>query len=178
MGISLSTGEYIAFLDSDDIFLPGKLARQIEFMETQQLYFSHTSYLRMDMHRKPLEIVNSGSFAGKVFPRILASCGIATSTVMVKREILNDRKFKEDVEIAEDVCLWIDIAYNHIIGGIDEPLTAVRIGSSTAAFDIDKQRRGFLNISNHIIENPAYAVYQHEHQLLLNNFLNFWRSTL
>ncbi len=173
LGISLSSGEYIAFLDSDDIFLPGKLEKQINFMKTHELYFSHTSYQRMDMQGKPMEIINSGCFSGKVFPRILSGCGIATPTVMIRKEILSNRKFKETIAIGEDICLWIDIAYSYSFGGIEEPLTAVRVGSSTSAFNIDKQRIAFLNVSDHIIRNPLYAVYEYELQLLLNGFLNY-----
>lgn len=177
LGISLSSGEYIAFLDSDDLFLPEKLEKQINFMETNRLYFSHTSYQRIGMHGEPKKIINSGCFSGKVFPRILASCGIATSTVLIKREILNDRKFKENIEMAEDVCLWIDIAYSYAIGGIDEPLTKVRIGRTTSAFNLDKQRIAYLNIVDHIIKNPLYLVNEQEIYLLLKDFSDLFKLT-
>ena len=174
LGISLSSGEYIAFLDSDDLFLQGKLEKQIKFMETHELYFSHTSYQRMDMDGNPMEVVKSGCFSGNVFPRILASCGIATPTVMIRKEILSNRKFKETIEIGEDVCLWIDIAYSYPVGGIEEPLAKVRIGSSTAAFNIDKQRIAYLNIADHIIKNPLYVLHKHEIHLLLKDFLTLF----
>lgn len=177
LGISLASGEYIAFLDSDDLFFPGKLEKQINFMETNRLYFSHTSYQRIGMHGESKEIINSGRFSGKVFPKILASCGIATSTVMIKREILKARKFKETIEIGEDVCLWIDIAYSYPVGGIDEPLTKVRIGNTTSAFNVDKQRIAYLNIADHIIKNPLYLVNEQEIHLLLNDFSNLFRLT-
>lgn len=175
LGISLSSGEYIAFLDSDDLFLPGKLEKQINYMATHNLPFSHTSYQRMDMHGRPREVINSGRFSGKVFPRILASCGIATPTVMMKREVLNNMRFKESIEFAEDVCLWIDIAYSYTIGGIDEPLTRVRIGRSTAALNLDKQRLAYLNIAEHIIKNPLYSSNEHEIHLLLKDLLNLFK---
>ncbi len=175
LGISLSTGEYIAFLDSDDLFLPGKLEKQINYMETHKVNFSHTSYQRMDINGRPREIINSGLFSGNVFPRILASCGIATPTVMMKREVLNNRRFKESIELAEDVCLWIDIAYSYPIGGIDEPLTRVRIGRSTSALNVDKQRLAYLNIAEHIIKNPLYSSNDHEIHLLLKDFLNLFK---
>jgi glycosyltransferase involved in cell wall biosynthesis len=175
LGISLSTGEYIAFLDSDDLFLPGKLEKQVKFMESHQLQFSHTSYQRVDMRGKPMEIVPSGLFSGKVFPRILASCGIATSTVMIRREVLNQRKFNETIHLAEDVCLWIDIAFHFPMGGINEPLTKVRIGSTTSAFDGDKQRIAYLNILDHILKNPQYSVHEREIRLLLIDFLKLFK---
>lgn len=176
LGISLSTGEYIAFLDSDDIFLPGKLEKQLNYMKTHKLPFSHTSYLRMNMQGKPKQLINSGRFSGKVFPRILSSCGIAASTVMVKREVLNNLRFKESIILGEDVCLWIDIAYSYTIGGIDEPLTSVRIGSTSAAFNLEKQRIAYLNIVEHIIKNPLYVDNEHEIHLLLKDFTNLFKA--
>lgn len=137
LGIGLSSGEYIAFLDSDDVFLPG--------------------------------------FSGKVFPRILASCGIATSTVMVKREVLNNMSFKESIILGEDVCLWIDIAYSYTVGSIDEPPTSVRIGSTSSVFNIEKQRIAYLNIVDHIIKNPLYIVNEHEIHLLLKDFTHLFK---
>lgn len=170
LGISLASGEYIAFLDSDDLWLPKKLEKQINYMESNRLDFSHTSYQRMSMQRIPKEIVHSGRFAGKVFPRILASCGVATPTVMIKREILNNKRFDESIEFGEDVCMWIDIAYTISFGGIDEPLTMVRIGPQTSAFNDEKQRIAYKCIYNHIMKQPHYRVYEQEIRYLLRDY--------
>lgn len=170
LGISLASGEYIAFLDSDDLFLSEKLEKQLHYMETYGLFFSHTSYQRMSLLGIPREIVPTGRFNGKVFPRILASCGIATPTVMIKREILINRTFDETLDFGEDVCLWIDIAYNTPIGGIDEPLTLVRVGRQTSAFNIEKQRIAYRNIYQHIMKNPHYVIYEQEIENLLKDY--------
>lgn len=175
LGISLSAGEFIAFLDSDDLFHSEKLAKQISYMENHQLNFSHTSYQRISMRGESKGIVNSGRFAGKVFPKILTSCGIATSTVIIRRKILNEIKFNQTIHYGEDVCLWIDIAYRYTIGGVDEPLTKVRIGSTTSAFNLDKQRLAYLSITDHIIKNPQYIVHETEIHLLLRDFSNLFK---
>ncbi|WP_051015674.1 glycosyltransferase family 2 protein [Desulfitobacterium dichloroeliminans] len=170
LGISLSSGEYIAFLDSDDLFLINKLEKQLHYMEGHGLAFSHTSYQRMSMLGIPREVVPTGRFTGKVFPRILASCGIATPTVMIKREILINRTFDESIDFGEDVCLWIDIAYTIPVGGIDEPLTLVRVGRQTSAFNIEKQRIAYRKIYEHIMKNPHYRIYEREIQNLLKDY--------
>lgn len=170
LGISLASGEYIAFLDSDDLFLPEKLEKQISYMQSNRLDFSHTSYQRMTRQGIPREIVHSGRFAGRVFPRIIASCGIATPTVMMKRAILDHKRFDESIEFGEDVCLWIDIAYSIPLGGIDEPLTRVRIGPHTSAFNAEKQRIAFKSIYNHVMKQPHYQSYEQEIRSLLRDY--------
>ena len=47
-GIARASGKYIAFLDSDDIWSPDKLEKQIQFMESNKILFSATAYSQMD----------------------------------------------------------------------------------------------------------------------------------
>ena len=146
-GIRKATGKYIAFLDSDDVFLPGKLEFQFRSMEEHPgLVFSHTSYLRMDADGHNLETIDSGSFTGMAYPRIITCCPIATPTVMVLKDVLGDLKFEESVRVGEDVILWIRIARRHEILGIREPLTRVRMHGRNAALLIESQIEGSRNI--------------------------------
>ena len=155
-GLSLARGSYVAFLDSDDLFLPDKLEKQLILMEQNASFFSHTSYERISLTGEAIECINSGSFSGDVFPRIIASCGIATPTVMAKKEVFVNFKFKEDITIGEDVCLWIDIASKYSILGCEECLTKVRIGENTAALNIEKQKDGLFNIISYLMKNKQY----------------------
>lgn len=176
LGIGIATGEYIAFLDSDDLFLPNKIATQLREMLYNGYKFSHTSYNRINNKGHILDVINVGTFAGKVFPRIMSSCGIATPTVMLKSEIAKEHLFNIEIGIGEDVCLWIDLSYKYTLGGIVEAYTSVRVGESTAALNIDKQRIGFLNILNHIFNNKEYLRYNNEIQLLLIDFSNLFKE--
>ena len=174
LGISIATGSYIAFLDSDDIFAPQKLEKQIIFMQTNGFYFSHTSYQRMDNDGNLMEVINSGAFSGELFPWILGGCSIASPTVMIKKELLENRRFKENIEIGEDICLWIDIAYSYPIGSIQETLTKVRVDGSSAALNERKQQIGLLNIADHIIKNPLYVVHKYHVHLALEKLINLF----
>ena len=101
-GINLSKGTFIAFLDSDDLFLPTKLERQIELMKKNpDVLFSHTSYERINTEGSFIEKVESGLFSGIVYPEpILSTCPIATPTVMIHREALkSDIRFDESLQI-------------------------------------------------------------------------------
>ena len=177
LGVRTSEGDYIAFLDSDDLFLPNKLSEQLKFMIYNEYDFSHTSYNRIESDGKFINTVDIGHFSGKVFPRIMSCCGIATPTVMLKSEIAKEYPFNVEFKIGEDVCLWIDIAYNYNLGGIIKPYTNVRIGQATTSINIEKQRLGFLNILNHIFDHPEYLNYKRDIQLLLIDFQNLFKES-
>lgn len=57
VGIDMSSGKYIAFLDADDIWYKDKLSNQIKFMEKNNFEFSHTSYEIIDLFEKKFQIV-------------------------------------------------------------------------------------------------------------------------
>lgn len=163
-GISQASGKYIAFLDSDDLWMKNKLDEQLFYMRTQKAIFSHTSYERIRADKSLLGIVHSGRQRGNIYPNILSGCDIATPTVIMRREILTERPspFPSSFHIGEDVCLWIDIAAAHKISGIDKPLARIRVDDTTAALDVEKQIIGLKNILAYIIQNPRYsAEYEH-----------------
>lgn len=153
-GIRAASGTYVAFLDSDDLFLPRKLEAQVETMERRpDVVLSHTSYMRMDAAGNDLEEIRSGAFGGRVYPGIVTCCPIATPTVMARRAIFRDARFEESVDVGEDVILWVGIARDHEILGIDECLTKVRIHGGNAILDPDRQFRGNRNILRNAFRN-------------------------
>ncbi|MVF22901.1 glycosyltransferase family 2 protein [Methylocaldum sp. BRCS4] len=162
LGIQLATGDYIAFLDSDDTFHPEKLERQLELMELNRSKFSHTSYERMFADGRSGEVVNSGRLTGGVFPQLISCCPIATPTVILSKDAIKGKCFNEGFAYGEDVCLWIEISESYEVLGIDECLTRVRIGDSTAALNIDKQKIGIINQLFFLINHPRFGRFHDE----------------
>ena len=139
-GIASAKGRLIAFLDSDDLFLPHKLERQVDQMARRpDVCFSHTSYLTMNSGGQEIRTIESGGFGGRVYPLIVTQCPIATPTVMIRREALRELKFDESVYPGEDLLLWTQLARRGEVLGIQEPLTAVRMHGDNAADDLEKQ---------------------------------------
>jgi glycosyltransferase involved in cell wall biosynthesis len=173
LGIRQSSGEFIAFLDSDDSFLPEKFATQIRAMEEHDnILLSHTSYNQVDQEQKHLQIIHSGLFAGKVYPGVLALCPIATPTVMIRRAAFETLEFRENIRIAEDLLLWSQVSKRSAIIGIDITLTNVRIHGQNAAINSETQLEGLSNIvkygldqdpsiSNHDRNIILYEIYSH-----------------
>ena len=91
--IRAAKGKYLAFLDGDDLWLPEKLERQIRFMEENGEYpFSHVACMVIDPDGKDLYLRNGGRYPpnGDCFRELMRKCFICTSTVMVRRDFLQE----------------------------------------------------------------------------------------
>lgn len=58
--LRMASGEWIAFLDSDDMWLPDKLEKQLAFMKSKHIYFSYHCYEKMDRDSRPLGVLVTG----------------------------------------------------------------------------------------------------------------------
>jgi GT2 family glycosyltransferase len=123
-------GRYLAFLDSDDLWLPQKLAIQTAFMKhnpSVQICQTEEIWIRNGVrvnpkakHRKP---------SGDVFIPSLELCLVSPSAVMLTRELFEQvGGFDENFPVCEDYDLWLRIAVNHCVPLIDEPLVIKRGG--------------------------------------------------
>jgi glycosyltransferase involved in cell wall biosynthesis len=123
-GVSLSDSEWIAFLDSDDEWLPTKLSSQIEFHNSHPQYvISQTEeiWIRrgMRVNQKKIHLQPDG----EAFEMSLERCCITPSSVMIRRDLFNDlRGFDEQLRVCEDYDLWLRITANHEVPLIKEKL--------------------------------------------------------
>lgn len=159
IGIEEATGTYIAFLDSDDLFKPNKLQKQLKYMKEKGCDFCHTAYERIDEEGNYIKKIMGGRHEGKVFVQIINSCSIGTVTVMIKKEVIGDTRFIKEYTVAQDICFWIDIAYKCEFGYIEEALSQGTYVQSSTSKSVEKVIRGFKNIINHVSTTPEYAPY-------------------
>jgi glycosyltransferase involved in cell wall biosynthesis len=145
-GARAACGHYLAFLDSDDLWLPDKLAIQIAFMRAHpELAICQTEeiWIRRDVrvnpkkkHQKP---------AGDIFRASLDLCLVSPSAVMLTKQLF-DRLggFDESLPVCEDYDLWLRIALEHPVGLVAQPLIVKRGGRadqlSRSVWGMDRYR--------------------------------------
>lgn len=172
-GIKEATGQYIAFLDSDDEFLPTKIETQLAYMLASRSPMSHTSYNRnMDGE---VTIIHSGNDKGHRERKLMYSCPIATPTVMLDTKWLKTSgiKFNESIGIGEDTIFWLQVAKRNYIIGIDEPLTVVHAHDGSHAYDVNKQMTGFKNIIRFLLNDEYYSKFDQEITGLMRPYIGF-----
>ena len=115
LGIIKSKGDYIAFLDSDDLWLPNKLQEQLSFLVGHNYKFVYSNYEKISCEGKRSNRIIKGRDIS-TYQNTLKSCEIPCLTVLVDRKIIENRRFKNVGK--EDYIMWLEllksgnIAYN------------------------------------------------------------------
>ena len=110
-GIKNSKGDYIAFIDADDIWLKNKTKLQLSLMKKRKLDFTHTNYSIINQKNKKLSKRIARDF--KEVNDLIKSCDIGLSTVMIRRDILSASSFP-GLKTKEDFVLWLRLLSKNI----------------------------------------------------------------
>ena len=122
LGVALTNGEYISFLDSDDEWLRHKLDSQIKFLsqnENIQMVHADECWVRngKEINKKNIH----KKFGGDVFEKCLDLCFISPSVALMRRSLFNEMLgFDESYIVCEDFDLWLKISSLYEVGYIDE----------------------------------------------------------
>lgn len=126
VALAEAKGKWIAFLDSDDIWLPGKLEKQIKFMEEGGYHFSYTKYARIDesSHLMGIEISGPKKITRR---KMFRYCYLGCLTVMYDSEVIGLLQLRDDIWKNNDYALWLKASKKAVAYYLDETLAYYRI---------------------------------------------------
>lgn len=116
-GIKAATGNWLAFLDSDDTWAPEKLHNQATYIRTHpyyQLLQSEEIWIRNG--KRVNQLKHHQKQLGWQFEAALNQCTIAPSSVIIKKELLGSNPFDETLPACEDYDLWLRLTRHHPVG--------------------------------------------------------------
>ncbi len=160
-GATHARGEYLAFLDPDDYYLPGKLAADVERLEqADRPALVYSRPLNVDPGGQPLGVRRLASPQGDVFWALARESFIPLSTTIVRAEAFRAcGGFQEDRDLSgtADWELWMRMAARWTVGFVDRAATCVRVHPSNMSSDPAWMERAMLAGVRHALADDAVA---------------------
>ncbi len=162
-GIAHAQGEYIAFLDADDLWEPTKIEKQVQcFQANSNAGVVYTWTLLVDEYGKPTGRIFASHAEGNVWIHLLETDVISNgSSAMVRRDCFEVvGLFDRTLTSAEDLDMWLRLAVQYPFAVVKEPLTLYRQYSTSMS---KNRQRMFQNLQT-VIEKafnaaPAEMLY-------------------
>jgi alpha-1,3-rhamnosyltransferase len=185
MGLSIATGDYIAFLASDDKWIANKLNEQVTFMENNKniglvcsdayfTKFNQDTNLKWSNYKTGMDqYFKKGIQNCKMHEVLLAKPLLCAVTVMLRREIFNEVDYFDEKLPGEDTDMWLRVARQYPIGYVDQPLVYYRMHGSNISNNMRFLIRGlFMILRKHFREEPLRHAPIKKIKILITLFVN------
>jgi glycosyltransferase involved in cell wall biosynthesis len=148
-GISLASGEYITFIDADDLWTPDKLEAQLKALQENPQ--AAVAYSWTDWIDESNEFIGRGSYItekGDVFAKLLLNDFVANgSNCLIRRQALTQvGGFDASVTPAEDWDMWLRLAVHYEFVAVPSPQILYRISPNSASFNVWRMEESSLRV--------------------------------
>lgn len=182
-GMAAARGEYLALLDSDDEWLPEKVAAQVAFLQKHRDFgMVLTDVALMDEQRRDYGVVHRRKFIpedGRVLRWVLRQPALAPSSALLRRQVYEDiGGFDTSLKTAEDLDFHLRVALRHKIGVVEMPLTRyMRNGDGLGA--LARTYRDYMMVIERFLrDNPDEVSEEDRRAALLNAYARGARGLL
>lgn len=129
-GLEVAAGEFIAFLDSDDLWLKDKVQVQLSYLKAfPEARFCLTEEIWVRNGRRVNQRKRHQKYSGRVLEKVLPLCLLSLSSAMFRRQLFEEiGKFDESLPVCEDYDLGLKIALRYPYHFLPAPLIIKRGG--------------------------------------------------
>ncbi|MBD2250025.1 glycosyltransferase family 2 protein [Nostoc parmelioides] len=162
-GINHASGEYIAFIDADDLWLPTKLEKQVKCLDNYPqagLVYTWTAWT--DETGKPTGVIVASDVEGYVWEQMVVNDKISNGSSAMVRRICFDKVGLFDTELtsSEDRDMWIRLAAHYHFAVVKEPLTLYRRHSQSMSKNRPKMLKNIRRVFEKTFETvPTELLY-------------------
>ena len=164
IGIQAANSKWIAFLDSDDEWMPNKIEEQISFFIKNPLFkVCHTDEIWIRNGVRVNQMKKHRKYGGEIYKKCLPLCVISPSSIIIHKDIFKDVGFfDENLPVCEDYDLWLRICSKYKVLYLDQKLVKKYGGHkdqlSKKYWGMDRYR---IIALEKMIDNPLSVSYTH-----------------
>lgn len=158
-GIYEAKGEFVAFLDADDLWLPTKLERQIPLFASDSVGVVYCRSVEIDERGAEVRPLDFPLYRGSVSGRLLIFNFVGfSSSVVRKRCIEKLGAFREDLGMGIDYEIWLRYSAHHHFDFVDAPLVQYRVWSGQMSKNVERRYLNGIRIMTEFLAECPEAV--------------------
>ena len=172
-GVAMASGDFVAFLDHDDLWAPTKVSEQVALFQANPIYaFTHTGRKVIDSAGAEVQIAHVPPLQGDCLRALIEHNVVTLSSAMVPRTRLGPAPFRQGMFGCEDWDLWLRLAATGPVGHLDRPLTYYRLHDGNYSKRTEAMSVGMVAVLGHFIDSShgelRTAAMRHQHRIKLD----------
>lgn len=180
-GIALAIGEFISFIDADDLWTADKLDAQLKALQTNPqaaVAYSWTDWI--DDSDRPLRPAGRSTASGKVYEKLLQRDFIESgSNVLIRRQALEVvGTFDETLSFAEDWDLWLRLAAQYEFIAVPLAQILYRVSSQSASCNVWQMEFGSLRVIEQAFREAPESLQPLKREVLASRYQYFTLKAL